>query len=330
MAIAMMLSLIFACGTDGGGNNAPETSIDNGSAEQSTKIPDTVNPEPTGTQEPLEPIGSKGEDEHDQEQTNDTQDSRDNNLELLQSASIDLNGDGHNEQVEAVRLSLGQTEEADSQEEGLLRIKEGDSQKQLSFWRKENGLSGILTSMEFEDLDGDGAKDIFIIIPGSGASFSYSNYFIYSYKKDSSYTFTSDNTLADFIEGFRPVYINGGNKLTLANEEYDFYADLSIDGLDQEDLEESMHEYVNRVWIEPVSINISDSSRLMLKKAGAGKSEIKVPLPIFGLATVDMIGELDLFFRVDSSFRPVLARFEVLDFVDTDAVKVGSWEMGSE
>ena len=48
--------------------------------------------------------------------------------------------------------------------------------------------------------------------------FSYSNYFIYSYMKDASYTFTSDNTLAEFIDGFKPAYINGGNKLTLLND----------------------------------------------------------------------------------------------------------------
>lgn len=321
----MMFALISACG-GGNGDLIPEDSVQNGIEATSTNAQEPGVHDQTDTQKPADTETSDGEGGPDREETNEEPDLNDSNTQLLQSASVDLNNDGHNEQVEAVQVTLKKGAEENSQAEGLLRIKEGDSEKQLSFSKKDDRLSSLLTSMEFEDLDGDGSKDIFMIIPGSGASFSYSNYFIYSYMKDASYTFTSDNTLAEFIDGFKPAYINGGNKLTLLNDKYDFSADLLIEDVDQLDLETTMDDYVNSVWIEPVCINISDNSRLMMKKGAGGKPEIKVPLPIFGLATVDMIGEIDLFFTIDSSFRPVLAHFEVLDFVGRETVKVGSWD----
>lgn len=243
---------------------------------------------------------------------------------LLQSASIDLNGDGENEQVEAFQISSAAGPGMPDKLEGKLRIRNGNSEKQVTFGEKGENLTGLLTSMQFEDLDGDGAKDIFIIIPGSGASFSFSNFFIYSYKKDIHYSFTNDISLTDFIDDFRFKY-SGGNKLSITNSRFDFTADLAIEFEDgQQPSEEYMLDYESRAWIDPVSIDISEASRLALTAGADNLPEIKVPLPVFGLATVDMIGELDLFYEVDSSFIPVLKRFEVYDFKDGGRLKAGS------
>jgi predicted small lipoprotein YifL len=255
-------------------------------------------------------------------------DSNDNqggaNEQLLQSASADLNGDGESEQVEAIQSTVNAVADNTNEIEGRLKIRSGTSESQISFCKKSAGMSGVLSSIQFEDLDKDGSKDVFIIIPDNGAAFSYSNYFIYSYKKNKSYSFTSDNELADFISGFSFKHTSG-NTLNLSNSKYSFSGNLVIEyELDQQTPDEYMSEYEQRAWIEPVAVDISEESKLALTKESYGTEEIKVPLPIFGLATVDMIGEIDLYYIVDSSFNPVLKRFEVLDFKGTEKVKAGS------
>ena len=248
---------------------------------------------------------------------------------IMQSADVDLDGDGTSEQVKALQIQSGPEQGRDGKLDGILSIKSGDVEKRITFGTKYEGLTGLLTSMEFEDLDGDGAADVFIIVPENGASYSISSYFIYSHKKNKSCSFTSDAGLADFIAGF--TFKNaGGNKLSINNGLYDFTADLAIDfpsGTEQPG--ESMDEYEQSAWIDPVPVDISDSSRLALVTGKDGEPEIKVPMPIFGLAAVDMIGELDLYYSVDSSFEPVLKRFEVMDLNGGEAVKIGGREVNS-
>lgn len=247
--------------------------------------------------------------------------------ELLQSASIDLDNDGANEQIKAIRLGLpGDMPDASGGTEGRLVITDGDSEKQIIFRGKDDEWTQLLTSIQFEDLDGDGAKDVFIIIPGYGASFNYSDYFMYSYKKDKSYAFSSDNTLADFIGSFEFSY-SDGNKLALANRQYGFATELSIeDAGDGEQMAETMRSYVENTWIDPVSVDISEDSRLALVKNN-GRPEIKVPLPVFGMATVNMIGEIDLYYHVDDDFEPVLKRCEVVDFSGEKRIRTGTFEL---
>ncbi|HEX2945409.1 MAG TPA: hypothetical protein VHT96_05600 [Clostridia bacterium] len=248
--------------------------------------------------------------------------------ELLQSASVDLDADGVDEQVEAVMSSTP----VDGQEsqyilEGSLIIKEGGSEKKIQFNKREQGLTNILTSMQFEDLDNDGAKDVFIIIPDHGASFSYSTYFVYSYRKDKSFSFTIDNSIVDYIAGFQASYNKGGNKLTFTNKNYGFEADISIENGDQMPDEGTMQEYADKAWIDPTAIDISDESRLALVKSPEGRMEIKVPLPIFGMATVDMIGEIESFYTLDDNLEPVLRHFDMWDFKNADPTqraKIGS------
>lgn len=251
---------------------------------------------------------------------------------LLQSASVDLDNDGENEQIEAIRLELpaGASDTAGGIE-GRLVITDGDIEKQIVFWGKDDYWTGILTSIQFEDLDGDGAKDVFIVIPGYGASFNYSNYFMYSYRKDRSYAFSNDNTLADFIGSFEFSYANG-NKLKLTSEQHGFTTELSIEDAadraqgEKTQMEEFMRSYAESTWIDPVCVDISGDSRLALVKINS-RPEIKVPLPVFGMATVNMIAEIDLYYHVNDNFEPVLKRCEVIDFSGERRIKAGSFEL---
>lgn len=256
------------------------------------------------------------------EKTGTTKEQTASDEHLLQSASVDLNGDGASEQVEILQAS----DKKSGQEEkvGYLKIKSGAEEKKIEFCRKENSMSDVLSGMKFEDLDNDGSKDVFITIPDNGASYAYSTYFIYSLKKNANYSFTSDSTLADFISDFSFKYA-GGNKLSIINSRRHFTANLAIETEDgQTPAEDVMADYAQRAWIDPVSVDISEDSRLSLSKGANGLTEIKVPLPIFGLAAVDMIGEVDQYYVVDASFNPVLKRFEVLDFKGSEKIKAGS------
>lgn len=249
------------------------------------------------------------------------------NKELLQSASIDLDADGINEQVKAVKVTIAAADnEAGGHLEGRLEITDGDVVKEVVFWKKEDDLSGMMSGLQFEDMDGDGAKDIFVIVPGYGASFTYSNCFMYSYVKDKSSIFISDNELADFIGGFKFAYESGnGNKLSIKNDQYGFSAVLAIEDSEYSAYtEEVMYDYADRSWIDPTSVDISESSKLALINKGE-RAEIKVPLPIFGMATVNMIGEVDLYYSIDNDFRLVLERCEIIDFAGEKAIKAGSF-----
>jgi hypothetical protein len=259
-------------------------------------------------------------------QGNDSDIMEGSNAILLQSASVDLDDDGENEQVEAIQIELPPVENNLAGElDGRLIIKGSGGERQVSFWKKPTGLSGLLSAMQFEDLDNDGSKDVFLVIPGYGASFSYSNYFIYSYKKNLSYSFASDNMLAEIIGGFKTEHVKGTAKLRLVNEKYGFSANLDIENINEDQtIEEAMLDYVRGTWIDPVSVDINDNSKLSLVKGADDRPEIKVTLPIFGMATVNMIGELDLYYAVESSFKPVLKRFEILDFNGNDIVKAAS------
>ena len=313
--IMIMILLIFsACGAGQNDSVDSEGTISDAVVE----MPVTQENETTaqGSTVVMEP---EDEDGVEPGQTMTEPDKEDEEGELIQSASVDLDGDGQNEQLKVIRVLSGTNGEV----EGRLVIKDTEAKTVIPFRREQDELFDIMTSMQFEDLDDDGAKDIFIIMPGSGASFEYYNYYIYSYKKNASHTFSSDNTLAEFIEGFETAYISGGNRLTIFNREFSFSVDLTIEGISENDLEETMLDYVDRMWIDPVSVNIGEDSRLALVNDTEDEPKIKVPLPVFGLATVDMVGEIDLYFCVNEEFVPVLESFELFDFTGKEKVKVG-------
>ncbi len=333
----LFLAALTACGADKQVNSDFSENKDTGAVSNIPAGGTNKNEASSGSHENKVEgdVGSNKNNPADNSEISDEIDSDENeaptdDLEqvLLQSASIDLDNDGINEQVKAVRRELPASGEGGTDLfEGRLLINDADDEKQIVFREKDNDLAGLLTNMQFEDLDGDGAKDIFITLPGYGASFSYSNYFIYSYKKDISYSFSSDNTLADFIGAFEFSYTKGGSKLTVTNESYGFEADLTIEDLGEgTQAEDVMYNYADGTWIDPVSVDISEASRLALVKNN-GRAEIKVPLPVFGMATVNMIAEVDLFYQIDENFEPVLKRCEVIDFQGQEKIKAGSFEL---
>lgn len=244
-------------------------------------------------------------------------------VELLQSASIDLDGDGTNEQVEAVQATIGgQVGDSEKELEGRLKITCKNGTVVIPFIKKPQGLTGVMTGFEFKDLDNDGAKDIFVIIPDSGAAFSLNYFFIYNYKTGKSYSYTTDSSLAEFTDGFRFEY-KGKGLLEIKNTGYGFSAIFDISKDPVLDPVDANNKAFDSSWVDPSPVEIGENSRLALVSAGNGITEIKVPLPVFGRATVDMIGEIDLYYRVDANFKPVLKRFEVIDFNDGKLDKIG-------
>ncbi len=311
-----MVLTLTACGSKNEGSTV-QTSF---TAEDSTKTEGTSVAEETNVAE-----GSKAENKQEGTQESNNNDSAADNSnkeegKLLQSASVDLDGDGTNEKVEAVQIK-----NKNGETQGKLKIVGTSGESENIFCTKASDTAGILTSMEFEDLDGDGSKDVFIIIPDNGASFSFSTYFIYSMKTNKSFAFSIDNELNDFISNFHFKY-NNGNKLAIVNDQLGFSADLSIELDNEQSQEDSMKDYEMRAWIEQVPVNISESSMISIVNSNGAK-EIKIPLPIFGVATVDMIGELDLYYRFNESFTPVLEHFEVLDLNNNEMIKVGSFDI---
>jgi len=242
-------------------------------------------------------------------------------FEIIQSANVDLDADGNNEQVEVIRkVFTGEPNEL----EGILRINGKSGMVEVPFIKKPEGFTGIMTSIEFRDLDGDGNKDIFIISPETGAAFSLNYFFIYNYKTGKSHSYTTDSSLSDFVGSFKFEY-EGKGLLKIKNDNYKFSATFNLDkntGMDPVD--ENNKAYENS-WIDPTPVEIGENSKLALVSTENGVTEIKVPLPVFGRATMDMIGEIDLYYQVSSDFLPVLKRFEVIDFNDGKLEKIGEY-----
>ncbi len=248
--------------------------------------------------------------------------------QLLQSANVDLDADGVNEEVEVLSLKTGGKGGDDPGElEGILRIIDGNKVTDTTFIKKQAGFNGVMTSIEFADLDGDGAKDVFIIIPESGAAFSLNYYYAYSYKTGKAYSFTIDSSLSEFTSGFAFKYMGKG-KLEIENSALSFKAAFDISdspGIEKDD--ESNKDYENS-WVEPTPVEIGENSRISLVKENGGAVAIKVPLPVFGRATADMIGQIDLYYAMGKDFIPALRSFEVLDFSSEGHKSIGKWTKG--
>lgn len=248
--------------------------------------------------------------------------------ELLQSASVDLDADGKNEEVEVLQKEI--VDEADlnlTELEGILRIDGKNGRNDTTFIKKTKGMTGVMSSMEFKDLDGDKVKDVFIVIPDSGAAFAINYYYIYNYANGKSYKFNFDAAQNDFAGGFNFIY-KGKGILQMKNDSYNFSADFDItntpNGNGPDD--ENNKEY-ERAWVDPTPVVINENSKIALKSTAGGGTEIKVPIPVFGLATADMIGEIDMYFTVGEDFTPVMKRFEAMDFYDNMSLKkIGEWK----
>jgi hypothetical protein len=247
--------------------------------------------------------------------------------ELLQSASVDLDSDGTKEQIVALQRTVkSQTDNEADELEGILRITGKDGTKDVIFIRKPLGVTGVMSSLQFKDLDGDGTKDIFVIIPDAGASFSLNYFYIYNYKTGKSFSYNSDTSLADFTGGFSFKY-KGKGLLQMKNDNIKFTATFNIsDGSHAPSTDDEGNTAYDSSWVDPtpVEINVNSiNSKMELVDTAGGTPEIKVPLPVFGMATNDMIGEIDLYYSVNSDFKPIMKRFVVKDFKDAESSVIG-------
>jgi len=240
----------------------------------------------------------------------------DKNVEVLKQENIDIDGDKKTEKIEILKIKQDSEGSGENREyEGKLRITDDNGTEDLTFIKKQAGLAGVYSNIEYNDLDGDGVLDIFIEIPEVGSSFTMSYFFIYNPKTKSSYKFVEDNqyiNLRNLADSFSFDYVGSGT-LEIASSRFGYKGRLNIsDG--RQDTSEEMFLGYNRSWVEPVPIEMGADSRLMLVRTHEGKTEIKIPMCIFGLATADIIGEVDAYYTVDNSFKPVLKRLEIIDY----------------
>lgn len=246
--------------------------------------------------------------------------------QLVQSANVDLDNDGENEEVEVLQVNnKGQADDVSGELDGILRIKSKTGTVSVTFVKKPAGMTGVMTSFEFKDLDGDGVKDVFIVVPDAGAAFSLNYFFIYDYKKARSISFSADNSLADFANGFVFKY-KGDGKLEISNDSLNFKGEMDVGNNLSINNDEDGSGY-DSSWVEPTPVVIGEDARITLVgKNSAGKYEIKVPIPVFGVATVDMIGEIDLFYIVDSGSNLILEHFDAYDFDGEKKLLIGKWK----
>jgi hypothetical protein len=237
------------------------------------------------------------------------------NKQLLYSTNIDLDKDFIEERLEVYQV---ETFDANNQPtgdiEGVILIENNNVSKTVSFIKKPAGLSGVMSKIDFQDLDGDGVLDIFITIPGFGASFALNYYYIYNFKTENSYSYTSDTALYEFADSFTFEYMGNG-KLKIRNKNYGVDAVFDISDSSAFEKNDDQYNYLyDKSWVEPSPVEVSEEVRIMLVTDQYGSTEIKVPIPVFGIATMDMIGVIDLYHKVDSDFTPGLTKFDIMDF----------------
>lgn len=245
------------------------------------------------------------------------------NVSVLRSYEADLDNDGYMEKIDILQESIDLGDGGDRDIEGRLRITSGEVVREVEFARKPAGMAGIFNEIQFKDMDADGNKDVFIIIPDVGSSFAINYFSIYSYAKDKMFKFSTDTDLSEMTREFTFQY-NGNGLLKVENKKLNFEGTMDLSknyGFQPED-EEYAKQY-ELSWIDPVPVVINDNSVLTLIEDGAGKIYIKVPLPVFGIATVDMIGVLNLYYSVDDSFVPRIQKVDMYAFTGNDMTKVG-------
>lgn len=306
--------ILSSCGKK---DNSADTSSQTGS------IASTDLPASTGDEEINEDIeNTEDNPEETTQEQNTVTDINEISRDIVKSVENDLDNDSLNEKIEIIQVT-SKTDNSNNEEiEGIIKIKSKDSEIISSFIKKAPGLTGIYRDIAIEDLDGDGNKDIFIVIPETGSPFTLNFYHIYSYSDDRKFSFNVDNKITDFCKGFMFNYTENG-MLSVENVEFNFEGvfDLSkIYGISFTNDKIGMQ--YNRSWVEPVPSEMSFDSRVKLinKK---DVNLIMLPLPIFGTATSDIIGEIDLFYKVNENFIPEMDSFEVYELTPDKKVKIG-------
>jgi len=323
VTIFAMMMTITSCrqGTDGNDNSSS-----GGMANHETANPATgSSKEPENNDSPGNIVNNNDSDDKNGTEgiSDNTGNKNTTKQRLLNSASIDLDKDGINEQVRAVEAEARNDKgEKTGEKEGLLIISKKGDTLTVPFARKPaSDFSELMSGIEFKDLDGDGIKDIFITIPGFGASFSYTYFYIYNYANGKSYSFTSDEELFRFAGDFGFEY-KGNGKLLIKSEKYNVRSVFNVADSMGYSEDESVNRYYESSFVEPVPVDISAASRVMLAEDG-GVVCIKIPLPVFGLATSDMIGEIDLYYTVDNNFKPRMSAAKIIDFDNGNLKEIG-------
>ena len=276
----------------------------------------TQTAEPTTEQDPPKPQDTTVDEANVESQIKE-------NEQIIHGVTADVNGDNKDEKIEIVQVSiLPQDQNGSGELEGKVRITSGSTVKEATFIKKPQGLTGIMSDVEILDIDGDGVKDVFITTSEAGSPFTLNYFFIYNYKTDESFSFNVDNKLTFFAKGFKFKYVGKGI-LDILNDSYNFKAEINlINDSGYSSSDETSNEQYSRSWVEPVPSEIGQDSRLSLVEKD-GSIEIKVPLPVYGAATSDLIGELDLYYCANKDFVPEMRRFEVFSFTNGAKEKIG-------
>lgn len=244
--------------------------------------------------------------------------------EILFEKKIDLDNDNLDETVQVEKVKV----EADNNEyQGVLKIIGKEFSANAPFLnRTEGSPTGVFTGIEFEDLDDDGIKDVFITIPDAGAEFNINYFFAYNYKKQKAYSYNFDNTdiVRNLIEGFKLSY-GGEGVLTIKNDSFNFNANINLkDNAGYSDSENLNKSAYDKASISSIAIDLDQNVKLGLIKTSKNLVEVKIPLIIFGQATSDILGEIDTFFSFNNDFKPILKRFEVHEFHGNEKNMVGN------
>ena len=309
--IILMLLTAAACGNSGstGGTSStkPGTSSFAPSSTQSTVTEIT----PSTSQSGVSPIPSA--------QPGSTAVHSD--AEVLRSEEDDLDNDGKKEKIEILRQEAGTADELGNREEtGILRVVSESGTKEMEFNQRTGEPAGVYSDLMTRDIDGDGVRDVFVIIPEAANPFTLNYFFIYNPVNGKSFTYSIDNTLVSFAQGFSFLY-KGNGSLEMKNEELKFSCDLKLSNEAAKSKEET--ERYKLSWVDPSSVEIDENARLSLVPVQGGGCDIRVVLPIYGVATSNLIGEVDVFYGVDKSFQPFMDRFEVYGFGGGDRKKAG-------
>lgn len=250
---------------------------------------------------------------------------------VLKWVEADLDNDGINEKVEIIQVEIDDGRGVIVWE-GWIKIHSKDEERKIVFNKGSSKITEVYQSMDIEDLDGDGARDIFIVIPDIGSS-NYINYFfIYNYKADRQFCFDFDRSqeeLGSFLSSFKYRYLSE-NKLELVSSTLKYKGAVSVGSYLGIPIPDDGMLYDNTGSPVPAAIEREDSgekeggrfiSCVELLKTEDTLPQIKIPLLLPALHHEDIIAEIDVFFILSTDFTPIMKRFQVYSVDQTGGYK---------
>lgn len=239
---------------------------------------------------------------------------------LLASQQHDLDGDGEAELIKILRnkhMTGGVTGYT-----SYLIIGTKDDTDKISkvFSETDNEMSGKFSELEFADFDGDGRDDVFITLQEAASPFTQSNYYIYSYSEDREHTFLADMQFHVFCESFEFKYLGDGI-LKISHPEHAFIASIPIKG--GTIISDAMGKKYEQSWVEPVPVDLEGDFGTTVATVD-GTARIKIVLPIFGLATSDFIGTIEVFYEIDEDFEQNMTDFAIYGIINQKLEQVAA------